>query len=195
MAITFAQLQDLMKKEGYNFYLAQNEPTLRFWIRGLFGQYDILVPLQDDGRFLQFRTMNYLTCPPQHLNLPGVLKTLLTINSQKRLIKFAWNPAEGEIVAYADIWLMDNQLTQEQFSRMLGSFVPGIDVCYPRIKTALETGKDPGEQNPLVSAKPPPSGAPTPTPPPLTELLDKLKKDDKPPDTPPSKDKPEIKEI
>lgn len=147
MAIAFNQLQNLMKQEGYTFYVAPDEPTLRFWVRGTFGQYDVVALLQDEGRFLQFRVINYLSCPPHQANLTGLLQTLLTINAQKRMVKFGWDPATGEITAYADIWLMDNQLTQEQLSRMLAILLPVVDAARPRIQGALETGRDPGEQD------------------------------------------------
>jgi hypothetical protein len=92
---------------------------------------------------------------------------------------------------------MDNQVTQEQFDRMLNTFLPAIDVSYPRIKTALDTGSDPGNQDPQLAAAQALGSASAGIPPELRELLDKLKKKDsgKPTDGPTTGEKPEIKEI
>ena len=197
MALTFAQLQELVKKENIHYFIAPDRPVVRFGIGGMFGQYEIVISLQDDGKFIQFRTVGYLNCLANNANLNAVLQTLATINFTKRLVKYAWDSSDGEIVAYADLWVMDNQVTQEQFSRIMSNFIPGIDVAYRRIRGALESGKDPGDQDAQTAAAAV-SGGETPTmPPQLKELLDKLekKKGEKPQADRSTTEKPEIKEI
>jgi len=197
MALTFTQLQELVKKEKIQYFIAPDRPLVRFGIRGVFGQHEIVISLQDDGRFVQFRTVGYLNCLSNHPNLNVMLQTLATINFTKRLVKYAWDSSDGEIVAYADLWVMDNQVTQEQFSRMMSNFIPGIDEAYRRIKGASESGKDTGEPDPQT-APAAVAGEGTPTmPPQLKELLDKLekKKGEKPKEVPATTEKPEIKEI
>jgi len=54
-----------------------------------------------------------------------------------------WDPTDGEIVGYADLWLEDATLTQQQFGAMLGAFIPAIDLGHARIVTTMETGVDP----------------------------------------------------
>lgn len=132
----------------------------------------------------------------------AVLQAVSAINGRRRLVKWGWDPSDGEIVAYADLWLMDNQITQQQFSRMLNNFLPGIDAAYQRIQATLGTGTDPGDPNPqAVPAQAGGGGAP-PMPPQLKELLDKLQKkegekpdDGNEPKTAKVETKPEIKEI
>jgi len=145
MAITFEKLQERMKAQGLRYFIAPDQPMLRLGVGGLFGNYDIAVLLLDDGQFLQFRTVNYHSCPRQHPHLDAVLRLLGEINFQKRLVKFGWDPSDGEIMAYADAWLMDNDITQEQFARVLANFLPSIDLSSARIARVLETGADPGE--------------------------------------------------
>jgi len=182
MAITFQQVQELLKKEQINFYIAPERPIARFRIAGLFGRYDIVVLLQDDGGFLQLRTVEYFNCSAAHPYLKEILTVLATVNFQKRLVKYAWDAKDGEIVAYADAWIMDNQLTQLQFNRMMGNFIPSIDTSHPRIKATMETGKDPGEPDSQAALAKVTGGGSPPPPPPA-----------EPPKTP--DDKPEIKEI
>jgi hypothetical protein len=196
MAISFAQLQDLLKKEGYRYLIAPDQPLIRFTVAGRFGRYDIAIFLQEQGVFFQFRTIGYLRCPADHPNLKGVLQTLAAINYQMRYLKLGWDPASGEIAGYGDGWVMDNQVTQQQFHQMLGNFLPGIDNSYPRLKTALETGKDPGNQPPPAVPPQPPGAAPPTLPPDLRELLEKLERSEgKTPDRPAPGAQAEVTEI
>jgi hypothetical protein len=153
MAIKIQQLQDLMKKEGLQFFVSPDQPMLRFGIRGQFGAHDIVVHLQDEGRFLQFRTISLLICPKDHPHAAAVHRLLLRLNYETRLVKYGWDANDGEVVAYADAWLMDNKPTQEQFSRMVHNFLPAIDMACQRLRTTLETGTDPGDQDLLEALK------------------------------------------
>ena len=202
MAITFARVQELVKGENINFYIAPDRPVVRFGIAGNFGRYDVLVHLQDDGQFLQFRTLTFLTCPANHPHLNAVLQTVAIINFRKRFVKYGWDSSDGEIVAYGDVWIMDNQITTEQFKRMMNNFIPGIDSAFQRLKATLDSGKDPGDQDPQVVLAQPTGGSGPPMPPQLKELLDKLQKKDgekpgegKPAEMSKGETKPEIKEI
>jgi len=176
MAITFQQLQDLMKGEELKFYLAPDRPVLRFDIRGMAGAYNVMISLIDDGRFLQIRSANYASCPASHPHLASVLQLLAVLNCKRRLVKFAWDEDDGELVAYADLWVMDNGVTQAQFKRMLNNYLPVIDQSYPRIAKTIETGEDPGEKEWArisLAAGAGPKG-PEGLPPELREMLEKL---------------------
>jgi hypothetical protein len=76
-----------------------------------------------------------------------VLKVVGEENYRRRLVKIGWDPADGELVAYADVWIEDGTLTQQQFSRMLHVYLPVMDMAYGRLKKTIETGHDPGEQS------------------------------------------------
>ncbi len=197
MAISFDQMQDLLKKEGYRYFIAPDQPLIRFTVTGRFGQYDIAIFLMDQGVFFQFRTITYLRCPAGHPNLKVVLQVLSAINYHMRYLKLGWDPASGEIAGYGDGWVMDNQVTQQQFHQMLCNFLPGIDMSYPRIRTAMETGKDLGNQPPPIVPPQPPGTAPPTLSPHLQELLSKLEQsaDGKPPILPSPGGEPEITEI
>ena len=100
------------------------------------------------GRFLQVRTVGYLHCPDDHPSIDEVLRVLGHLNFQLRLTKFGWDPSDGEIVAYTDIWVEDGDLTQKQFNALMRSLLPAIDLNYKRLTGTIETGKDPGEVTP-----------------------------------------------
>jgi len=152
MAMTFDDLKDLVTRERLRFFVAPNENRLMVGVSGMCGKFQIVISLYDQGIFLQFRTINYMTCPANHPALAELLKAMADANYQTRLVKFAWDASDGEVVAYADIWLMDASLTQEQLHRMLGNYVPAIDMQFYRFERTLKEGKDPGRVDPNTLA-------------------------------------------
>jgi hypothetical protein len=148
MALTMDGLKERLDKEDLNYFVSPRKPMVRLGIRALFGHYEMVMLLELDGKFLQFRTVGYAECPANSPHLAEVLKVLAAINYKVRLLKFGWDPDDGEIAGYADLWLMDSELTQEQFSRMVGNFVQALDVNAPRIRETAKTGRDPGEFDP-----------------------------------------------
>ena len=183
MTISLDDLQSLLNAGGVKFFIAPDQPLLMMTFEGLTGHYQMVMHIDMDGRFLQFRTIGYLRCPPDHPNLHPVLRVLGQLDYQLRLTKFGWDPADGEIVGYADLWLEDASLGQAQFSAMLQCFLSGIDLNHGRIEKTIETGTDPGEVQPeqvLADAR-------SRLPPELRDAVDKLAEkpqSDKEPDKP-----------
>jgi len=144
MALTMAGLRKLLDGEGLKYFLHPDQPVVLMGMGGLYGSYQIGISLQDDGRFLQLRTLGYVRCPATHEHLATVLRTLAEINFRVRFVKFGWDPQDGEIMAYADMWVMDGTVTQAQFNRIMANLIPTIDLNYPRLGRTMETGVDPG---------------------------------------------------
>ncbi|MBU1492788.1 MAG: YbjN domain-containing protein [Actinobacteria bacterium] len=173
MAMNIERLRALCEGEGLKYFLAPDRPMVMMGFGGLHGHYQAVVPLELDGRFLQVRTVGYLHCPADHPHIGKVLAVLGHLNYQLRMTKFGWDPSDGEIAAYADVWLEDGDLTQKQFSALFKSLLPSIDLNYKRLTQTIESGEDPGEITPeSVAADTLPSK--------LRGLLDKMKspKDD-----------------
>jgi hypothetical protein len=172
MAITFERLQELLRGEGLAFFIDPGHPRIMLGGVGLHGTYHLGIALEADGQFLQFRSLQLLRCPPQSPNLKTMLEVITRINYQYRFLKLAWDPNDGEIVMYGDLWVADNTVTQAQFHTMMGNYLSGLDVHSFRIRQALETGKDPGEIRPEALLE----GMGDALPKELRDLLDKLKK-------------------
>jgi hypothetical protein len=139
------ELKKLATQAGLKYWVDPDRPVLMMRFSRLFGSFQVVVPLELDGRFLQFRTLEYQSCPSDHPHLEAVLRVLGGLNYRLRLTKFGWDPNDGEIVGYADLWLEDGTVTQKQFRAMLECLLSGIDVHYPRIAKTIETGTDPGD--------------------------------------------------
>jgi hypothetical protein len=142
------ELKKLAEGENLKYFVAPDAPTLLMNIGGFNGTHQIVIPLELDGRFLQFRTVGYLSCPADDPHLEAVLRVLGQLDYQLRVTKFGWDPNDGEIVGYADMWLEDSKVTQQQFSGTIHTFFAGIDLNKPRIAKTIETGTDPGEFDP-----------------------------------------------
>jgi len=141
-------LRKLLDGEGLKYFLSPDQDMVMMPMGGINGHYTVAIPLELEGRFLQFRTVMYLSCPVDHPHLPEVLKVLAALNYQLRLTKFGWDASDGEIVAYADLWLEDGGLTQKQLHAMLTCYMPALDINFPRISKTIESGQDPGEVSP-----------------------------------------------
>lgn len=173
MPMTMEQLQALLREQDLKYFLDPDQPAVLLGVRGVHGTYRFVIAIQTEGRFLQFRTVDYLRCSRDHACSAEVLATLGAINFEKRLVKFGWDRSDGEIAAYADMWIEDGTVTAQQFERMLQNFMPTVDLGYARLKTAMETGEDPGEEDPSQTA----GAGGAELPPELRELLEKVRKD------------------
>jgi hypothetical protein len=145
MALTLDGLKTLLEAVQLQYFIAPDKPNVMLHIQGAFGRYQILILLECNGEFVQFRTIGYLNCPPDHRHLSEVLKAIGAMNYIRRLVKFGWDAADGELVAFADLWLMDSTLTLGQFRRMLDNYFGVADEACARLSLIMETGKDPGD--------------------------------------------------
>jgi len=153
MALTRAELQKLVEGEDLRYFLDPQREALLLGAQGAHGRYQFVIVLDLGGTFLQWRTIQLHHCPAGHKHILPVLQALMAMNYQMRLVKFAWDPTDGEIVAYADHWVMDGAVTQEQFSRMARNYLPTVDLAYHRVVQIMETGKDPGVEDPASAAR------------------------------------------
>jgi hypothetical protein len=165
VTISLDQLKALAKAEGLGFFLDPDRPAIILNFSGSNGPYMLAMLVELDGRFIQFRTVGYGKCPSDHPNLQAVLRVLGEMDYRFRLTKFGWDPSDGEIVGYADLWLEDGTLTQGQFGAMLRAFLPAIDIGHARILKTMETGIDP------VGTTGIPGGPGIPMPPPMPDPI------------------------
>jgi hypothetical protein len=144
MAITIDELRRLADAVNFRYFMDPDRPVLLCGAQGDNGRYQFMMMIEIEGQFLQFRTLHYQRCPPDHPHLAAVLRLLAELNYQLRFVKFAWDSRNGEIVVYGDTWLMDAGLTQQQFTRLLGNYLPALDTHHPRLAETIANGRDPG---------------------------------------------------
>ena len=148
MPLTTTELRALLDGAGLHYFLDPAHDAVMLQMGGIFGTYQVLIALHVNGEFLQFRSLRYAMCPREHANNRLVLEVLAAINYRKRTIKFGWDPDDGEIVVYGDLWVKDGTITQQQFDQMAQMYFQGMDLAFGRIQWCLEKGEDPGEVEP-----------------------------------------------
>ena len=149
MPLTMTDLRGLADRAGLRYFIDPQRDALLMSIRGMHGVHHVLIILELDGNFLQFRTVDNAFCPLGHPYLEKVLRVIGSINFRTRVLKVGWDPSDGEIAAYADMWVIDGVVGQVQFESMLQNFLTAFDMNYPRLMQTLATGVDPeGEESP-----------------------------------------------
>jgi hypothetical protein len=145
MSCNLPELRELLETEGLRYYLIPDQEGVMLTVKGTEAKYQFKILLELDNEFLQFRSIDYLHCPMDHPNLGPTLQVLGEINYRLRLLKFGWDPTDGEIAVYADLWMVDSVITQEQFSRMVNVYMSIIDDEYVRLVAAIGSGIGPDQ--------------------------------------------------
>jgi hypothetical protein len=171
MAITMERLRGLLEAQGLHYFVDPSRNALFLGINGLGGTHQFFVMHELEGRFIQFRTLNYHSCPDHHPSLHALLELLAELNYRLRFVKFSRDPLDGEIVVYGDVWLMDGDLSNDQFAQIIQSYMSLLDYNHPRIRATLETGTDPGEMDPADVLRQADDGS---LPPELQSVIDDL---------------------
>ena len=147
MACTLPQLREMLDAEELRYYLIPDTDGVMLNVNGDAGRYQFRILVQDDGEFLQFRSDAYLYCTRDHANRDVTLQLLGDLDYRLRLVKFGWDHTDGEISLFIDTWLMDAEVTQDQFSVMVNAFMSIMDDKYPIIQAAIESGILPEAQS------------------------------------------------
>lgn len=174
MAMTMEQLRQLAEQADLRYFLDPRRDALLFGARGMNGNFQIVVQLELEGAFLQFRSLDNLHCPVDHPHLQTVLRVIAEINYHTRLLKLGWDPRDGEIVAYADMWVADGTVGTDQFQQVVRNYFSALDITHARLRQTLDTGQDPGEEDPQTIMQRLLEQMGGSLPPALRELLDKM---------------------
>jgi hypothetical protein len=103
----------------------------------------ILLRLTDGGELLQFHVPQILSIKDSVYK--GVIfQTMLAMNYYHKLVKFEYDPLDGEVAMGIEIPLQDNTLTAAQFDFCLEGLIQMVELAMPRLKQVLATGIDPG---------------------------------------------------
>ena len=116
-----------------------NDPTARGADDGFKG-IAIAVRLSENGQYLECLAPGLYdlgTC--RHRD--AVLRALMAIMKRTKMVRFDWDPADGEIRCSVECPLEDGSLTRRQFIRMLRALPEIIDDWDPVIRGAMETGE------------------------------------------------------
>jgi hypothetical protein len=101
--------------------------------------------LEVEGTLMQVRSNGYLFCPLESPHRQAVMALLNELNHRLRLVKFTYDPLDGEITDYADLAIIDTTPTSSQVLGLIGFFMERMREYIERIETTIRTGNDPGD--------------------------------------------------
>jgi hypothetical protein len=146
MALSFERLKEILTGFEVSYWTMPERPAVMFGMTARSGKgYMLGASVDSDGTLFQVRSVEYASCPPGHRHFRPVAQLLLALNYRYRAIKFALDPQDGEIAAFADLVLLDAEATPGQLMGLMGFFLNILDDCHERIQVTVATGEDPGE--------------------------------------------------
>lgn len=142
MAITLDHTKQMLDEAEIG-WVEGPEQTLLFRLGDGEEQLNIVLDLPSEGRIVQLRTVKMLMAPDlTHRN--ALLTALLSSNDKLKLIKFAFDPEDGEVCAYVDLVLGEASLTERQFLRCISSLQHMAGNGLGRFREIVRSGEDPG---------------------------------------------------
>lgn len=148
MSISLDDLKALLTEDEVRFFLDPEQSAVLALFGGNHGSYQVVLAVELEGSFLQLKTIRYAQCPAPHPHCRAMLELLGELNYGYRSTKFGWDPRDGEIVCFVDLWLEDATVTLTQLRANLGILLRTIDRAYYRINGIMTTGTDPGDPTP-----------------------------------------------
>ncbi|MGK7902778.1 MAG: hypothetical protein AB4352_15480 [Hormoscilla sp.] len=149
MSTTIQQIARYLDNRHWNYELLDDSNDSRI-ITGVkaenVDQFLILIHLTEEGEYLELTAPDLLQAK-NHIHKEKLFQTMLTISWQSKMLRWEYNPIDGEVGASIAFPLEDASLTERQFDRSLGTLIKVVDeVAMPRLQAVLETGSDPGEE-------------------------------------------------
>jgi hypothetical protein len=147
MATTLTQIANYLDQRQWKYHLESENSRI---ITGVKADYTedflIIISLRENGEYLEV-TAPQLFKVKDHVYKGVFFQTLLAISWQVKMLRWEYDPTDGEIRASIGLPLEDAPLTQKQFNRVLSGLIDLVDrVSMPRLKAVLATGEDPGEK-------------------------------------------------
>ncbi len=144
MAVTLDKLESFLVARNLKYRRERNQLLVGFraeHFRDESGRPGIAVVIRVDeqGRYVEFLAPR-LYCARGCKHAPALFQALLEITTRTKLIRFEFDPEDGEIRCAVECLIEDGTLTQRQFDRILDGVTAAVDRWHPVIRRAMETG-------------------------------------------------------
>jgi len=148
MATSFEQIEGFLKSRNLKFQRDNKRQSILvpFGFSDVgFDQIIVVIWLQENGEFFEIFIPKLFTYPNGPHKLP-LMQTLLNISWETKMLQWEYDPSDGEIRPTIEFPLEDSLMTSRQFFRAFDGMLQFVQVFGPRIRTVIETGKDPGRK-------------------------------------------------
>ncbi|HYG77098.1 MAG TPA: YbjN domain-containing protein [Planctomycetota bacterium] len=141
--VTLDTLARYLDRDEWRYDLDPEGSCIRTGFRGDHATYRAMVLFDAEKQRVRFIVPNYLnlTKIPDRAR---ILERLMELNMQYILLKFGFDPADGEVRAEIDVPVNDSNLSYEGFRRCLYCLLTAVDEEYPemmRLMWGAEGGK------------------------------------------------------
>ena len=147
MSTTIQQIARYLDNRHWNYELFDSDSRIITGVKAEnVDQFLILIHLTEEGEYLELTAPDLLQAK-HHIHKEKLFQTMLTISWQSKMLRWEYNPIDGEVGASIAFPLEDAALTERQFDRSLSTLIKVVDeVAMPRLQAVLSTGSDPGEE-------------------------------------------------
>lgn len=148
MAATLASIAQYLDNRGWVYNLDEVNSRIVTAVQAEnVCNFLIVIQLSETGEFVQFVAPQLLQVKDNVFK--GILfQTMLAISWEVKMLRFEYDPSDGEVRASIELPLEDAELTECLFNRCLSGLTELVDeIAMPRLKAVLATGIDPGRKN------------------------------------------------
>jgi hypothetical protein len=158
VAVTIDQLISILKAGEVRYLIVPDQPAVALGMTTDTGRHFLIhATIEAQGSLMQFRTTGYAYCPLSGPHLEAVMRLLNDMNFHLRMVKFTLDPADGEIVVFTDLAVLDSEVTATQILGTIGFVMERLSECAVRVETTIKTGVDPGEDELIGQEEPAPT--------------------------------------
>jgi hypothetical protein len=138
--VTLDTLARYLDRDEWRYDMDPEGSCIRTGFRGDNATYRAMILFDSEKQRVRFIVPNYLNLVKVR-DKSKVLERLMELNMQYILLKFGFDPADGEVRAEIDVPVNDTDLSYEGFRRCLYCLLTAADEEYPEM-TRLMWGKD-----------------------------------------------------
>jgi hypothetical protein len=144
MATTLAEVAGFLDNRGWPYHRDIDRNRLITGVESeQVGNFRIVIQVQEDGEYLALFAPHLLNLK-DHLYKGVAFQTMLAIAWEVKLLRWEYDPSDGEVRTSTDIALEDATLTEKQFNRLLSGLIQLTNQGVERLQAVLATGNDPG---------------------------------------------------
>jgi hypothetical protein len=146
MGITLNNLKSMLQRPQVRIFTDEDNTLLYPFIHS--GQtLHVEAQLIEDGSYLRLRIPYYLSCT-DFQDRPALLTRLMELNYNLKMLKFGYDPQDGEVTVSIEIPLEDNAITERQVHRCMYMLTSVAVQERDRLQNWMRTGIYPGSEDP-----------------------------------------------
>jgi hypothetical protein len=130
--VTIDTLARYLDRDQWRYDLDPESSCIRTGFRGDHATFRAMVLLDVEKQRVRFIVANYLNLS-KVAEKSLILERLMELNMQYIMLKFGYDPADGEVRAEIDVPVNDTEMSYEGFRRCLYCLLTAVDEEYPEM--------------------------------------------------------------